>query len=47
MDPDQTARMQTHYVGFVMARLICFSRNILAEIMDWSAQLSLSLIKMF
>jgi hypothetical protein len=23
MDPDQTAQMQTHYVGFVMARLIC------------------------
>jgi hypothetical protein len=22
MDPDQTARMQTHYVGFVMTRLI-------------------------
>jgi hypothetical protein len=22
MDPDQTARMQTHYVGFVLTRLI-------------------------
>jgi hypothetical protein len=44
MDPDQTARMRrliwihagrkTHYVGFVMARLIYRSKTILLRYLD-------------